>query len=61
MSDERFEWRIPPTEEIPMNQGMEDVPRTECADACAFGAFVGALAGCFIGALVILGVLMLRG
>lgn len=44
-----------------MNRGMEDAPRTECADACTFGAFIGALAGCFIGALVILAVLMLRG
>ena len=56
----RFEWRVPP-KEIEMHQGMEDVPRTECADACAFGAFVGALGGCLIGALIILAVLMLGG
>ena len=42
-------------------RGMEDVPRTECADACAFGAFIGALAGCLIGAFVILGMLMVWG
>lgn len=57
--DRRFEWHIPTQEEKPMNRGMEDVPRTECAEACAFGAFVGALAGCVIGALVVLGGLLL--
>lgn len=44
-----------------MHPGMEDVPRTECADSCAFGAFIGALAGCFLAGLVVMGILALRG
>lgn len=42
-----------------MTPGMEDAPRTECADSCAFGAFMGALAGCFLAGLVVMGILML--
>ena len=56
----RFEWRTPP-KEIDMHQGMEDAPRTECADSCAFGAFIGALAGCFLAGLVVMGILALGG
>lgn len=55
----RFEWKPPPKEETTMHPGMEDVPRTECADACAFGAFIGALAGCFMAGLAVAGILML--
>lgn len=44
-----------------MNPGLEDVPRTECADSCAFGAFFGALAGCFLAGLVVAGILLLLG
>ena len=49
----------PPKEALPMPHGMEDAPRTECADACMFGAFIGALAGCFLGGLVVIGLLVL--
>lgn len=55
---QRFEWQ-PSREDTPMNRGMEDAPRTECADACAFGAFMGALAGCFLAGLTVAGILML--
>lgn len=56
----RFEWRQPSERKEPsMAQGMEDAPRTECADACAFGAFVGALAGCFLAGLAVAGILYL--
>lgn len=58
----RVEWRTPtPQKEQAMTPGLEDAPRTECADSCAFGAFIGALAGCFLAGLVVVGIQLLRG
>lgn len=52
----RFEWRTPPELE---RAPRAEPPRRECEDSCALGAFVGALAGCFLAGLVVAGILML--